>query len=120
MLGVRSGAGRCLGRLDLLARGGTTDAFGRQLAPLTDGLGFLPYANGVHYDAEERRRPVLHELIGNGTFGTGYATDNGVGIHYRDTGPVEAVADRLGRYAYRVERKSDGTVSETRIPPRLL
>jgi len=100
--------------------GGTTDSFGRQLAPLTDGLGFLPYSNGVHYDAEERRRPLFHDLIGNGTFGTGYATDNGVGIHYRGTEFVEAVADRPGVYAYRVERGPDGTVSETRIPPRLL
>jgi hypothetical protein len=36
----------------------------------------------VHYDAEERRRPLFHDLIGNGTFGAGYATDNGVGIHF--------------------------------------
>jgi peptidase E len=100
--------------------GGTTDSFGRQLAPLTDGLGFLPYSNGVHYDAEERRRPLFQDLIGNGTFGTGYATDNGAGIHYRGTEFVEAVADRPGAYAYRLERGPDGTVSETRISPRLL
>jgi peptidase E len=100
--------------------GGTTDSFGRRLAPLTNGLGFLPYSNGVHYDAEKRRRPLLHDLIGNGTLGAGYATDNGVGIHYRGTEFIEAVADRPGVYAYRVERASDATVSETRIPPRLL
>ncbi|GAA1297422.1 peptidase E [Pseudonocardia xinjiangensis] len=100
--------------------GGTTDSFGPQLAPITGGLGFLPYSNGVHYDAEERRRPLFHELIGNGTLGAGFATDNGVGIHYRGTEFVEAVADRPDAFAYRVERGADGTVSETRIVPRRL
>ena len=100
--------------------GGTTDSFGPQLAPITDGLGFLPYSNGVHYDAEERRRPLFHELIGNGTLGAGFATDNGVGIHYRGTEFVEAVADRPDAFAYRVERGADGSVSETRIVPRRL
>ena len=28
--------------------GGTTDSFGPELRPVTDGLGFLPYSNGVH------------------------------------------------------------------------
>lgn len=36
--------------------GGTTDSFGPQLQPVTNGLGFLPYANGVHYDSEDQRR----------------------------------------------------------------
>jgi peptidase E len=100
--------------------GGTTDSFGPQLAPITGGLGFLPYSNGVHYDAEERRRPLFHELIGNGTLGPGFATDNGVGIHYRGTEFIEAVADRPDAFAYRVERGADGTVNETRIVPRRL
>ena len=30
--------------------GGTTDSFGPQLRPVTNGLGFLPWSNGVHYD----------------------------------------------------------------------
>ncbi len=39
--------------------GGTTDSFGVELRPVTNGLGFLPYSNGVHYDSEERRRSPL-------------------------------------------------------------
>ena len=38
--------------------GGTTDSFGPTLRPVTDGLGFLPYSNSPHHDAEEQRRPA--------------------------------------------------------------
>ncbi|MDT7651840.1 MAG: hypothetical protein QOI36_3246 [Pseudonocardiales bacterium] len=99
---------------------GTTDSFGPELAAITNGLGFLPFSNCAHYDTEVRRRPLFRELIGNGTLGAGYATDDGVGIHYRGTEFVEAVADRADVYAYRVERGDDGTVTETAITPRQL
>src|ERR1039458_6411872 len=39
--------------------GGTTDSFSNDLDPVTNGLAFLPYGNGVHYDAEPRRRPRM-------------------------------------------------------------
>src|SRR5271154_4379241 len=56
--------------------GGTTDSFGPTLRPVTNGLGFLPYANGVHYDSEAQRRPLLHRLINDGTLPPlAYATD---------------------------------------------
>lgn len=99
---------------------GTTDSFGPTLEPVTNSLGFLPYSNGVHYDAELQRRPLFQELIGNGTLGPGYATDNGVGIYYRGTEFVEAVADRDDVYAYWVQRGEDGNAVETRITPRRL
>ena len=43
-----------------------------------------------------------------------------MGLHYEGTELVEAVADRPGVAAYKVERKADGSVVETRIEPRLL
>ena len=46
--------------------GGTTDSFGPDLRPITNGLGFLPYSNGVHYDSEEQRRPLFQSLIAQG------------------------------------------------------
>jgi peptidase E len=100
--------------------GGTTDSFGIELRPVTNGLGLLPYGNGVHYDSEERRRPLLHRLVGDGTLPTSYATDDGVGLVYEGTELVEAVADRPDVAAYRVECRADGSVEETRIEPRLL
>ena len=84
------------------------------------GLGLLPYGNGVHYDSEEQRRPLLHGLVQKGVLPTSHATDDGVGLVYEGTELVEAVADRPGVAAYVVERRLDGTVTETRIEPRLL
>jgi peptidase E len=100
--------------------GGTTDSFGLDLRAVTNGLGFLPYGNGVHYDSEDQRRPLLHRLVADGTLPVSYATDDGVGLVYEGTELVEAVADRPGVAAYRVERGPDGRAVETRIGPRLL
>ena len=47
--------------------GGTTDTFGPDLRPVTDGLGLLPYSNGVHYDSEQQRRPLYQQLVADGT-----------------------------------------------------
>ncbi len=99
--------------------GGTTDSFGPDLRPVTDGMALLPYGNGVHYDSEAQRRPLLHRLVADGTLPTSYATDDGAGLLYRGTTLVEAVADRPGPGAYRVERGPDGAV-ETPLPTRVL
>jgi peptidase E len=100
--------------------GGTTDSFGPQLRPVTNGLALLPFGNGVHYDSEPGRRPLLHRLVGDGTLPASYATDDGAGLLYRGTTLVEAVADRRDAAAYRVERDAHGTVAETIIDPRRL
>ena len=99
--------------------GGTTDSFGPDLRPVTNGLAFLPYANGVHYDAEEQRRPLFHRLVADGTLPGGYATDNGTGLLYRGTEMVEAVTEVRGQGAYRVTL-AGGEVREERIEPRVL
>jgi peptidase E len=101
-------------------RGGTTDSYGLELRAFTDGLGWLPYSNGVHYDSEPQRRPKFHELIANGTLGDGYATDDGAGLVYRGTELAEVVADREGPRGYEVKRAADGSIAETPLPARLL
>jgi peptidase E len=101
-------------------RGGTTDSFGPDLRPVTNGLGLLPHANGVHYDSEKQRRPLFHQLVADGTLPAGYATDDGVGLLYRGTELAEAVAELDGKGAYFVERGPDGRAVETRIDPRRL
>ena len=100
--------------------GGTTDSFGPDLRPITNGLAFLPYSNGVHYDTEEQRRPVFESLIADGTLPAGYATDDGVGLLYRGTTLVEALTEMDGKGAYHVEAAGDGTAVETRLDTRLL
>jgi peptidase E len=100
--------------------GGTTDSFGPDLRPVTNALGFIPTSNGVHYDSEEQRRPLYHQLVADGTLPDGHATDDGVGLVYRGTELVDVVADRADAAAYRVERGPDGAVIETRLEPRRL
>lgn len=99
--------------------GGATDSFGPDLRPVDDGLALVPYANGVHYDSEPGRRPLMHDLVGRGALPSAYCTDDGVGVVYRGTTMVEAVSEQRGKGAYLVTRDGDGVVEE-RIEPRLL
>ncbi|MDE3064843.1 MAG: peptidase E [Acidobacteriota bacterium] len=99
--------------------GGTTDSYSPTLRPVTDALGFLPYGNGVHYDSEAQRRPLLHQLVGDATLPLSFATDDTVGIWYEGTTPTRVVCDRdvdpaTGPAAYRVELV-DSAVVETRL-----
>ena len=100
--------------------GGPTDSFGPDLRPITNGLGLVPFSNGVHYDSEEQRRPLFQSLIADGTLPAGYATDDGVGVLYGGTELVEALTEKDGKGAYFVERGPDGAAIETRIDPRCL
>lgn len=99
--------------------GGTTDSFGLNLRPVTNGLGLIPYDNGVHYDNEGQRRPLAHRLVREGILGTTYCTDDGVGLVYRGTELSEAVTEIPGKGAY-VVRQVDGQAVEERIEPRVL
>jgi len=83
--------------------GGTTDSFGPDLRPVTDGLALLPHSNAVHYDSEEQRRPLYQSLVADGTLPAGYATDDGAGLLYRGTELVMALAENDTAGAYRVE-----------------
>ena len=100
--------------------GGTTDSFGPELRPVTDGLALVPFSNGVHYDSEPQRRPLFQSLIGDGTLPAGYATEDGTGVLYRGERFVEAVSEQAGKQAYHVSRTADGTVVEQPLETRLL
>jgi peptidase E len=101
--------------------GGTTDSFGPQLRPVTDGLGLLPWGNGVHYDSEPQRRPLVHRLVADGVLPRTYCTDDGVGIVYSGTEVTEAVTERPGAVAYVVERDPATNLAvETPLPTRRL
>lgn len=100
--------------------GGTTDSFGPQLRAVTNGLGFLPYANGVHHDSESQRRPLVQRLVAGGALPLTYATDDGVGLHYVGTELAEVVAELPGKSAWRIESDGADGVRETPLPPRLL
>ena len=98
--------------------GGTTDSFGPELRVINNGLGFVPFSNGVHYDSEERRRPLFQAAVADGRLPAGYATDDGTGVLYRGTEFVEAVSDRPGKGVYFVRADGVGQAIEQRIEPR--
>jgi peptidase E len=96
---------------------GTTDSFDvNRLAPLHDGLGFLPGSHCPHYDGEAQRRPLYHRLIAEG-FPAGYAIDDEAAIRFVGTEVAEVVSARSGATAYRVELR-DGEVVETALAAR--
>lgn len=100
--------------------GGTTDSFGVDLKAFNKGLGMLPYSCGVHYDSETRRRPLFEKLIQNDELPEGYATDDGVNLHFIGTKLHKAISDTSGKFAYHVHKNEDGSVVEDIIEPELL
>ncbi len=99
--------------------GGTTDSFGPTLRPVTDALGFLPYSNSPHHDAEEQRRPLIHRLIADGTLPDGYATENGTGLVFFGTELVDAFTEVEGKVAYSLSEEG-GVTREVALETRLL
>ena len=96
--------------------GGPTDSFSDRLDPMTDGLGFLPYSNGVHHDsAGQPRRDRYLELVGEGVLPAGYATDDVAGLHYVGTELADAVSTVSGADAYWIEAEP-GTGAATARP----
>lgn len=98
--------------------GCSTDSFG-PYAPLADGLGLLRGSACPHYLGEPGRRSAYLGWVGSGELGDGYAVDDHVALRFADGVLVEAVAERPGRPAFRVERDGDEVV-ETEIPVRSL
>jgi peptidase E len=97
-----------------------TDSFGLDLAPLKDGLRFLPGSFCPHYDSESLRRPRYEETVGSGALPDGFAADDGVGLLFSGSDFAEAVASLPGQHAYRVERRRGNSVEETQVRARLL
>ncbi|HEX3692596.1 MAG TPA: peptidase E [Solirubrobacteraceae bacterium] len=82
------------------------------------GLGLLPYSNCVHYDAEPARRAEYHELVGAG-MRAGYAADDGVALHFKETELHRVVSSRERGGAFHV-RRAAGKVAERALEVRFL
>ena len=101
--------------------GGPTDSFGDRLDPFTEGLGLVPYSNGVHDDFPgQPRREVYRTLVAQGVLPGGYATEDGTGLHYLGTTLHEAISIRPGKRAWRVGPGPAGSYTEEPIQPRLI
>ena len=99
--------------------GGPTDSWSDRLDPFTDGLALLPHSNGVHDDlAGQPRRATYRRLVASGALPGGYATEDGVGLHYLGTELAEAVTVRPGARAWRVDPDGRGGLTERAITPR--
>lgn len=84
--------------------GGPTDSYRDALDPFLDGLGLLPFSNGVHDDfTDQPRRGAYRSLVAAGALSAGYASEDGVGLHYVDAELQQAVTIRDGASAWWVE-----------------
>lgn len=99
---------------------GTTDSFGRGLAALSSGLGFLLGSHSPHYDSEPDRRPTYQRLVASGALPPGYAADDGAALVFRDERLVEVITSRPDARAYRVERGQGDAAAETILETRYL
>ncbi len=83
-----------------------------------NALGFLPYSNCVHYDAEPERRAEFHAYVADG-MAAGYGADDGCALHFVGTELHEVVSSKGTAGAYRVEAVG-GEAVETALPVRYL
>jgi hypothetical protein len=104
----------CAGHL-----GGVTDSFSDALDPITNGLGFLPFSNGVHDDlADQPRRQRYRSCVASGELPAGYATEDGVALHFVGSALAEVVSAWHEGRAWHVAPDGDGGYTETPITPR--
>lgn len=96
----------------------STDSFG-PLAPLNDGLGFIPGSACPHYFGEPGRREKYLQWVGEGILGDGFAVDEYCALVMKDGIFDEAIAERPGHPAYRVIRQGHAGI-EADLPVRLL
>lgn len=90
---------------------GITDSFGDGLDSIKC-LGFLKGSNCPHYDGEIDRRPTYHKLISSGRLQSGFAVDDGVGLHFIDLDINKIVSSRPSAKAYKVEYLSNQVIEE--------
>ena len=93
----------------------STDSFGTTLAPLCDGLGFLGGSFCPHYDGEPERRPSYLRWVSEGKLPPGWAADDGVALVFDGTELAEAVSERDGGRAFRVEADGEREIGVRRL-----
>ena len=82
---------------------------------VAEGLGLLPGTLCVHYARDPGRRACLLREVGAGLPG-GHGIDDGAGLLFEGTDPVEAFAGRQGSRVVRVER-GDERAKEMELYP---
>jgi dipeptidase E len=98
--------------------GGLTDSFGPPLAPLAEGLGFLPGYFCPHLDREPQRRHEFRRLVER-TKVAGIAAEDHSALHFVDRELVQVVSTRPNASAYRFDL-ANSEVIESRLTPHYL
>lgn len=85
----------------------STDSFG-PLAPLTDGLGFIPGSVCPHYHGEPGRAETFREWIGTGQLpGPGLAIDDHAAVVFENLVATSVMVERPEAGAYTVDGSGD-------------
>jgi len=105
-------AGQSAGAMCWFEHGITSSAGEPRMA---EGLGLLPGTLCVHYARDPARRTRLLAELEDG-LPAGYGIDDGAGLLFEGTRPVEAFAGRRGARVVRVEPGADG-VREMALRP---
>jgi peptidase E len=66
------------------------------------GLGLLPHSNCVHYDGEAERGDAFRDWVAAGRMREGYASEDGVALHFEGRELLRAVSSRPDARAFRV------------------
>lgn len=93
---------------------GVTDSVAGRLGALKC-LGLLAGSCCPHYSAEPQRKPTYERLVSTGEIVSGYAIDDGVGVHFVDGAATCVVKGVPSASAYRVALAS-GRVAAAAIP----
>ena len=80
------------------------------------GLGLLPGTLSVHHGRDPQRRAALLDEIASRELPGGYALDDGAGLLFEGTRPVEAFAGTRGARVVPVEREGAGAVERELHP----
>jgi dipeptidase E len=99
--------------------GCSTDSFGVGLEPMNDGLAFLPGSFCPHYDGEPLRQPTYTRWVAEGALPPGWAADDGVALCFEGTELAEAISERDGGRAFRVEADGERPLEVRSLGGRL-
>lgn len=95
---------------------GVSDYLGNGVLQPLQCLGFLKGSHCPHYDGEVNRRSAYHQLVADRLLESGYAADDGVGLHFINDTLKKIVSSRPTAKAYHVERQGE-RVQETLLEP---
>jgi len=97
---------------------GTTDSRPIDLSKV-DCMGWIKTSHCPHFDGEEFRRPLYHDLIKKGELPPGYACDNQAGVYFEDEKFIKSVAVNDKSFSYYVDLVN-GQTKETKLPTEIL